>query len=293
MSKKRHHIVPKGYLAQFTYDEAKKHVYGYIVNKHEFNAAISIKDCCVIRNTYKTGEKPDLLENKLAEWERPFIEKIRIAISLWNENLPINSEICSALQEASIIQYLRIPRNKLTFGAAYVFCNRDKFNRINQVYREFDLNTPVKTVEPYINNLYIDQCDITTIYKQITRGGDLFETYFCKVPEGSNFFTSDNPVIIFSNPNGTMKLNLTITELGVQPREVTLYWLIYPISPKYCLVWSPGVVVTDIKMKPTELTASEVEQINKKIIVGAQSIIISNVPFDRKSKDLIKSLIPS
>lgn len=80
--KRRQHIVPVGYLKQFTFDQNKTHVYAFFVGEATYKNHISIKDCCVQKDFYKAGEKENELENEFSTYENNIVNSIRKSISL-------------------------------------------------------------------------------------------------------------------------------------------------------------------------------------------------------------------
>ena len=289
---RRQHYVPRSYLRRFSFDGKRlhtflvKHDYTGILSKNildQINKDISLADVCVAKDFYmlkshahKNGISPleleksffqDYAETQLKEIIDYFddVAKIFIRNKKEIEPIKITAEQKFRLLQSAFIQYYRSPRF------------RKFFQDISTVI-DISHSLYKKRLHTEVN---IDKFDISYAHANKTYANIyLFKAFLNKalnyslllrVSYNSNFYISDNPVVIHKvGVKGKECLNVNFYE-----DEFSLF---FPLTPYLILeLYNPTYIPRALEMNETiSIVHSDYEdQVNKYQYINSEKFIFS------------------
>lgn len=288
---KRQHYVPRSYLKRFSFDGKFLHTflikkdYKDLQSEDTLTKNISLADVCVEKDFYtlkshalKNGIDPlDLEKTFFQDYTEPKFKEIidhfdDVAQSFLKgkkeiESINITFERKFRLLQSAFIQYHRSPKFKKSFQSisnlidfTYRLSRTEKGLPINEDLNKFDvsyIHANKTYANPYLFKAFL--------YKA------LGYSLLLRVSDNSNFYISDNPVVIHKlGAKGEECLNVNF--------YVDEFSLFFPLTPYLILeLYNPTYFPETLSMNDTiSIVHSDYEnQVNKYQYINAEKFIFS------------------
>ena len=244
----KQHIVPQAYLRRFAEKNDKKYIIGAtIVGKDPKYFKQSIENVGFLKNFYNVTDKEDE-----KHWEHYFGEHIDPLYGKGLDNIIAKSNISNndsqvlgpeekeLLAKIIISQLLRVPNNVNHVQGYYK-------KNILKHKKELLTSIPrhrIPKLKPIVNKASFSKQNLKEIYLNTVLDSTNF-TKYCQILQsdfyywiwlenhsGIEFFTSDNPVLMYN----TMSKEHGLFHAGLRQKGTCIY---FPISPKHAVVIYP------------------------------------------------------
>lgn len=290
---KRQHYVPKCYLKRFSFDN--KCIHTFIIDKDykellsedmlaQFNKDISLSDVCVEKDFYtlkshalKKNINPLELEKAFfQDYAEPKLNEIIDSLDEITQNFiiekreikPITITPCQKfrLLQSAFIQYYRSPRFRNFFkNISYIIDNTHKLSKINRGqfnYEDIDNDVSFTHADKTYANSYLFTAFLNKAINY---------SLLLRVSDNSNFYTSDNPVVIHKlgvKEGDCLNVNFYKDEFS----------LFFPLTPYLIMeLYNPTYFPETLFMNNTiSIVHSKYEnQVNKYQYINAENFVFS------------------